>query len=83
MDDVQQAAEPVTLERGRYRISQAPDGAWKVARAVDLCETCEGCGCGTAADLITVPPMLLKMASAPGMMGKLRGMLGGAVPGGH
>jgi hypothetical protein len=76
-------AEPLTLERGRYRISQAPDGGWVVARAVNTCQTCQECGCGTPADLINVPAMVLKMAGAPGMMGKLRGMLGGVVPGGH
>jgi hypothetical protein len=82
MTDQETEAEPVTLERGRYRISQAPDGGWVVARAVGTCEQCQGCGCGTAADLITVPAMVLKMAGAPGMMGKLRGMLGGTIGGG-
>jgi hypothetical protein len=70
-------AEPVTLERGRYRLSQTPDGGMTVARAVELCESCSECGCGQQAELITVPAFMMRMASAPGMAGKFRAMMGG------
>lgn len=49
--DVEPVA-PVVLEHGRYKLSLAPDGSGFLARAVGLCETCQGCGCGTGADLI-------------------------------
>lgn len=78
MEDTGQAAEPVTLERGRYRLSQAPDGALVIARAGGLCESCASCSCGTPAPQITVPAAMIRMAGSP-VMAKFRAMLGGAV----
>ena len=69
---------PKVLEYGRYRVFEAPDGGWVVARAVDTCETCQGCGCGDQADPIMVPAMVIRMARAqgPGLLGKLKAMRG-------
>lgn len=76
MDDTQ--AQPVTLERGRYRVSEAPDGGWVLARAVNTCQSCQSCGCGEAAELVHIPAMVIKMArSQGGMLGKLKGMIPG------
>jgi hypothetical protein len=72
--DVQ--AGPEVLEAGRYRLFRAPDGAWVVARAVETCETCQACDCGTQADPIVVPAMVVKMASNRGMMAKFRAVTG-------
>jgi hypothetical protein len=82
-----QAAElvegPTVLEYGRYRVFEAPDGGWVVARAVDTCETCQACGCGDQADPIQIPAMVIRMAKAqgPGLFGKLRAMRGAAAGG--
>lgn len=69
---------PTVLEFGRYRIFEASDGGWVVARAVNTCERCQGCGCGDQADLIQVPGMIVKMAKSQGagLMGKLKAMTG-------
>jgi hypothetical protein len=61
-----ETGEPVILEAGRYRLYQAPDGAWVVARAVGLCETCQGCGCGDQAGPIQIPALVIKLALTPG-----------------
>lgn len=61
-----QSGQPVILERGRYRLYNAPDGAWVVARAVGLCDRCEACGCGDQAGLIQIPAVVIKLALAPG-----------------
>lgn len=74
------ATEPVTLERGRYRVSEAPDGGWVLARATSTCESCQSCGCGEAAELVHIPAMVIKMARAQGgMLGKLKDKM---IPGG-
>ena len=72
-------AEPVTLERGRYRVSEAPDGSWVLARALDTCQSCQSCGCGEAQELVHIPAMFIKMARSQGagMLGKLKGMIPG------
>ena len=57
---------PKALERGRYKLSEAPDGGWVVARAVGTCETCSNCGCGEQADLITVPGWVVALAKNGG-----------------
>lgn len=72
------AEGPKVLEHGRYRVFEAPDGGWVVARAVDTCETCQACGCGDQAEPIMVPAMVIRMARAqgPGLLGKLKAMRG-------
>lgn len=72
------AEGPTVLEYGRYRVFEAPDGGWVVARAVDTCERCQGCGCGDQAEVINVPAMVIRMARAqgPGLLGKLKAMRG-------
>jgi hypothetical protein len=42
------------VESGRYRVFQA-DGGLVLARAVDTCERCQGCGCGQQAEPIALP----------------------------
>lgn len=78
--EVQAAAEPVVLEYGRYRLFESPDGGWVVARAVETCETCQNCGCGSQADPIVIPAMVVKMARAQqnggGLLGKLKAVTG-------
>lgn len=73
-----QATEPVkppVLEGpGRYVVYEAPDGGWVVARAVDICETCQVCGCGVQADPIPIPAMVIAIAKRQGK-GNLLGML--------
>ncbi|MDA8319072.1 MAG: hypothetical protein M0030_04550 [Actinomycetota bacterium] len=54
--------EPVVLEAGRYRVFQTPDGGWAVARAVNTCERCQGCGCGDQADPLMVPGWVISLA---------------------
>ena len=81
------AGQPAVLEYGRYKVFQAPDGGWVVARAVDTCQRCQGCGCGDQAEPIHIPAMVIRMAKAqgPGLLGKLRAMKGavnGSVNGG-
>ena len=46
--------EPEVVEYGRYRMFTAPDGL-VLARAVDTCERCQGCGCGTQAEPLALP----------------------------
>lgn len=75
----QNPVEPVVLEHGRYRLFEAPDGGWVVARAVETCETCQNCGCGAQADPIVVPAMVIRIASSGGgngMLGKLKAVMG-------
>ena len=81
------ATEPVVLEYGRYRLFESPDGGWVVARAVETCETCQNCGCGSQADPIVIPAMVIKMARAQqgggGLLSKFKAVtgLGNGVPG--
>jgi hypothetical protein len=67
------AGEPVVLEFGRYKVYQAPDGGWAIARAVECCERCQDCGCGTQLDAIQIPAMVIKLATMQG--GSLRDKL--------
>lgn len=73
-----EAAPSLVLEFGRYRVFEAPDGGWIVARAVDICERCQDCGCGDQADPIVVPAMVIRMAKSqgPGLLGKLKALRG-------
>lgn len=57
---------PVIEGPGRYAVYQAPDGGWVVARAGDLCEKCQNCGCGTQADPIQIPAMVIRLAAQQG-----------------
>lgn len=57
---------PPVIEQGRYRVFEMPDGAWLIARAVDTCERCQACGCGTQADPVPVPAMIVQLAKAQG-----------------
>lgn len=49
----QQEIAPV-VEHGRYRLFQT-DGGLVLARAVNTCERCQGCGCGQQADPLPLP----------------------------
>lgn len=60
------AGEPVVLEFGRYRVFQAPDGGWVIARAVGTCDRCQECGCGSQADPIMIPAMVIRLATMQG-----------------
>lgn len=75
----EQARPPVIEGPGRYVVYLAPDGGWVVARALGICETCEGCGCGEQADPIQIPAMVIRMAQAQGkgLLGKLKAATGG------
>jgi hypothetical protein len=46
--------EPAVIEHGRYRMYEAPDGL-VLARAVDTCERCQGCGCGEQVEPLALP----------------------------
>ena len=71
-----EAVTPPVLEGpGRYVVYESPDGGWVVARAVGICERCEGCGCGEQAEPIAIPGMVVTLARRQGK-GKLLGMLG-------
>lgn len=65
---------PVIEGPGRYVVYAAPDGGWVIARAIGICERCEGCGCGEQAEPIQVPGLVISMAQSQGK-GKLLGML--------
>lgn len=69
---------PVIEGPGRYVVFQAPDGGWVVARAVGICEKCQGCGCGEQAEPINIPAMVISMAMSQGkgLFGKLKGLMG-------
>jgi hypothetical protein len=73
------SGQPVILELGRYRVFQAPDGGWVIARAVDTCERCQACGCGTQAEPIAIPAMVIKVATmqGAGLADKLRALRAG------
>lgn len=45
---------PEQLEVGRYRLFVSPAGL-VLARAVDTCERCQSCGCGTEAEPMPLP----------------------------
>lgn len=42
------------VERGRYALF-ATSGGLVLARAVDTCDRCQSCGCGTQADPLPLP----------------------------
>jgi hypothetical protein len=65
-------AEPA--ERGRYAVYWQPDGGLVIARAAGICGTCADCGCGTQADPITVPAMLVTLAHKAAEGGKMPGL---------
>jgi hypothetical protein len=65
---------PVIEGPGRYCVYLSPDGGWVVARAVGICDTCQGCGCGEQAEPIVIPSLVISMAMQQGK-GKLLGML--------
>ena len=81
------------LEHGRYRLTQLDDGTGVLTRAVDLCDTCNHCGCGTQAQPVVLPSAVIKVltgqqiemheimglaAALPG--GFLKGLTGGRPP---
>lgn len=51
--DGQEELAPV-VEVGRYRLFQT-EGGLVLARAVDTCERCQGCGCGQQAEPLALP----------------------------
>lgn len=67
---------PAVIEGGRYKVFQAPDGGWVIARAVDTCERCRECGCGDQAEPVQIPAMVIQLARAQGagLLGKLKAM---------
>ena len=77
-DTTETSAEPDVVELGRYKVSEAPDGGWILARAINTCQSCRSHGCGEQAELVHIPAMVIKMArSQGGMLGKLKGMIPG------
>ena len=69
------AARPPVIEGpGRYCVYEAPDGGWVIARAVGICDSCQGCGCGEQAEPVQIPAMVIQIAKSQGR-GKLLGML--------
>jgi hypothetical protein len=78
MSETTTSTEPEVLEFGRYKVSEAPDGGWVLGRRTGTCETCRTHDCGTAAELVHIPAMVIKMArSQGGMLGKLKGLMPG------
>jgi hypothetical protein len=81
----QAAAAPGVIEFGRYRVFQAPDGGWVIARAVNICDRCQECGCGDQAEPVQIPAMVIQLARSggTGLMGKLKALRnGGGLPDG-
>lgn len=77
----QQPQQELIEGPGRYKVFQAPDGSWVVARATGICETCENCGCGEQAEPIVVPGMIVQLANSRlakngGLMGMLKAVAG-------
>jgi hypothetical protein len=50
----QAPAAPVVVEQGRYKMFEAPGGL-VLARAVNTCDRCQGCGCGDQAEPLELP----------------------------
>lgn len=75
----QDGAPPDVIEQGRYRVYQTPEGGWVIARAVNTCDRCKGCGCGDQADPIHVPPLVIQLARSQGtgLLGKLKALRNG------
>ena len=71
MTDQEVAAAPQTLEAGRYKLAQAPDGGLVLGRATGLCDACSGCGCGDQSPPVHVPAMVMRMAKG-GMLSRMR-----------
>lgn len=46
--------EPATVEHGRFRLFEAPDGL-VLARAVNTCDRCQNCGCGEQQEPVPLP----------------------------
>lgn len=84
------AAGPQLLGRGRFALSDMPDGSLVLRHAAPLCERCEACGCGDQRDPIVIPAMLAGIIRAHGEgrrvgVGQLRALMGmalGRAPGG-
>ena len=57
-----QQDQPEPAERGRYAVYMQPDGGIVIARAADICQTCQDCGCGVQAEPLTIPAALASMA---------------------
>lgn len=54
--------QPDPAERGRYAVYMQPDGGIVIARAADICQSCQDCGCGTQAEPLTIPAALASIA---------------------
>lgn len=65
---------PVIEGPGRYVVYEAPDKGWVIARAVGICDTCQGCGCGEQAEAVQIPAMVISLAAQQGK-GRLMSML--------
>lgn len=57
--EIEQTAEPIAAERGRYALWADDDGRLvAITRATELCERCHNCGCGTQAEPITMASIM-------------------------
>lgn len=77
-------------ERGRYAVYMQPDGGIVIARAANICQSCQDCGCGVQGEPLTIPAALAHMArmAADGKMKlpsvkQLKQLAGNRGPGGH
>ena len=61
--------EPVLLERGRYALTEMPDGSWVIRRAGPLCESCQACGCGEQDELPRIPKLYVDVLTGKLQMG--------------
>lgn len=75
------AEAPGEIEAGRYRVLDFHNGEWSLYRAVDLCESCSSCRCGTPLDRVDLPDFTRGqqhlMAWAVAHIKQLRQVLGG------
>jgi hypothetical protein len=64
-------AAPVPLEAGRYKVF-SQDNGFVIARAVNTCERCAGCGCGDQQEPLDISPAgvakLMSQARAAGLV---------------
>lgn len=85
----EEPSQPEPSERGRYAVYEMPDGGLLIARTSDICDRCQGCGCGTPREpLGPVPGGVIEMAklAAAGKIRlpnpkQLKQLIGGRGPG--
>ena len=79
-------AGPVLLTRGRFALTEMPNGSWVIRHARPLCASCEACGCGEQQPEITAPALLVGLVKAHDegqriTAGQLRRLMGMALRG--